>query len=448
MLPLRVTSQRSFTHVLLNTAAGLIGTAFVWFSLAFWAYLETRSVLVTSVFGGAYMLGMAVSGVPFGTLIDRHHKHRVMVASALGTALAFVAAGLVFWLVPREELVRITGVWFWLFAALVLSGALLVGIRSLALATCVTILVPSERRASANGKVGMAQGMTMLVSGVFSGLAVGRLGMGVVILIGVTVVGLSLVHLMFIRIPEPEIVHAERAPSPVDFRGAWVAVRAVPGLLGLIIFSTFNNFLGGVFGGLLDPYGLELMSVEAWGVAYGVCSLGFIVGGAIIAKVGLGAKPLRTLLWSCTAVWLVAGVFTIRETVWLLIAGMIAYMVLSPFVEAAEQTMLQRVVPLEKQGRVFGFAQAVELSAAPFSAFVVGPLAEFWIIPYARSDAGREALRPVLGDGTARGIALVFLLGCVVGLIVTFGAFASRTYRQLSEAYDAGDVNAGVAPAE
>ena len=90
MLPLRVTSQRSFTHVLLNTAAGLIGTAFVWFSLAFWAYLETRSVLVTSVFGGAYMLGMAVSGVPFGTLIDRHHKHRVMVASALGTALAFL----------------------------------------------------------------------------------------------------------------------------------------------------------------------------------------------------------------------------------------------------------------------------------------------------------------------------------------------------------------------
>ena len=30
---------------------------------------------------------------------------------------------------------------------------------------------------------------------------------------------------------------------------------AVPGLLGLIFFSTFNNFLGGVFMGFADPYG-------------------------------------------------------------------------------------------------------------------------------------------------------------------------------------------------
>ena len=38
---------------------------------------------------------------------------------------------------------------------------------------------------------------------------------------------------------------------------------------------------------------------------------------------------------------------------------------------AAEQTVLQRVVPFERQGRVFGFAQSVEQAASPLTAFLV-----------------------------------------------------------------------------
>ena len=60
------------------------------------------------------------------------------------------------------------------------------------------------------------------------------------------------------------------------------------------------------------------------------------------------ARPLRTLLWACMAMWVVAALFTIRDSVWLLVAGCFLYMVLIPFIEAAEQTMLQRVVPLAK----------------------------------------------------------------------------------------------------
>ena len=48
------------------------------------------------------------------------------------------------------------------------------------------------------------------------------------------------------------------------------------------------------------------------------------------------------------AMWVVAALFTIRDSVWLLVAGCFLYMVLIPFIEAAEQTMLQRVVPLAK----------------------------------------------------------------------------------------------------
>ena len=437
--------SRAFSHVLGNTAAAMLGTSFLWFGITFWAYLETRSVLATSIMGGTYMLGMAILGVPFGGLVDRFRKHVVMVWSAVGTAAAFVLAGAVYLLTPAAALVDLGRPWFWLFTGLVLAGALLAMVRGLALSTCVTILVESDRRANANGMVGAVNGMTMLVTGVLSGLAIGQLGIGWVTLLAIGVIVASLVHLLIIRIPEPTIVHADGVPKPVDFKAAWLTVVAVPGLIGLILFSTLNNFLGGVFMGLLDPYGLELMSVEAWGILFGLSSIGFIVGGAMISKWGLGAKPLRTLLLAAVAMWVVSIGFTLRESVVALAVGVFLYMVLIPFMEAAEQTLLQRVVPLEKQGRVFGFAQAVEVSAAPVSAFIIGPLAEFWLIPYAESERGRADWGWLLGDGDARGIALVFVLVSVVGLFVTAAAFFTRTYRRLNETYAAGDVNAEVA---
>lgn len=445
--PVTTTQERSraFIHVLINSAAASLGTSFIWFGITFWAYLETRSVLATSFLGGAYMLGMAILGVPFGSLIDRHRKHTIMVASAIGSAVCFLLGGAVFLLVPRDQLADLGRPWFWLFSVLILLGALLAMIRALALSTCVTILVESDKRANANGLVGAVSGMTMLVVGVLSGISVGQLGIGWTLALSVIVIVLSLVHLLLIKIPEPTIVHAEGTPSAVDFRGAWRAVIVVPGLLGLIIFSTINNFLGGVFMGLLDPYGLELLPVEAWGILFGLSSIGFMVGGALIAKFGLGSKPLRTLLIGNAVMWLVAGTFAIRDLVWLLAVGIFAYMVLIPFIEAAEQTLLQRVVPLEKQGRVFGFAQAIEVAATPLSSFVIGVLAQFWLIPYAESPRGIADWSWLIGTGRARGIALVFVLASVVGLVFTGLAFLTKTYRKLSATYAAGDVNASVA---
>ena len=437
--------SRAFNHVLGNTAAAMLATMFLWFGITFWAYLETRSVLATSIMGGAYMLGMAVLGVPFGSLIDRHRKHVVMVWSAVGTAVLFVIAGAVFILTPEEILTDLRRPWFWVFTGISLMGALLVMLRGLALATCVTMLVESDQRAKANGLVGAVNGLTMLVTGVLSGLAYGQLGMGWLITISLAAILASLLHLLLIRIPEPTIVHAEGAPKAVDFKAAWLAIVAVPGLIGLILFTTINNLLGGVFMGLLDPYGLELMSVEAWGVLFGLGSIGLIAGGSLIAKVGLGVQPLRTLLLACVALWIVSGGLTLRESVVALGVGIFLYMAIIPFIEAAEQTLLQRVVPFEKQGRVFGFAAAVESSAAPMSAFLIGPLAEFWLIPYAGSPEGRRDLRWLLGEGDARGIALVFVLFSIAGLLVTGAAFLTRTYRRLNASYAAGDVNADVA---
>src|SRR5688572_23925527 len=43
--------ERTFLHVLINTAVANITTSFLWFALTFWVYIETRSVLATGIIG-------------------------------------------------------------------------------------------------------------------------------------------------------------------------------------------------------------------------------------------------------------------------------------------------------------------------------------------------------------------------------------------------------------
>lgn len=127
--------------------------------------------------------------------------------------------------------------------------------------------------------------------------------MGVLLVMGTILTAVAAVHLRLIEISEPTVQHAEGVPAKVDFVEAFRMTVAIPGLPALVIFSTFNNLLGGVYMALLDPYGLELMPVQAWGILFGVCSIGFILGGMIISRSGLGANPVRTLLLANIAMW-------------------------------------------------------------------------------------------------------------------------------------------------
>ena len=86
---------------------------------------------------------------------------------------------------------------------------------------------------------------------------------------------------------------------------------------------------------------------------------------------------------------------------------------------------------------MFGFAQAFESAAAPITAFIIAPIAEWVIIPYANSPAGQESLRWLLGEGEARGIALVFLISGIIIIITAGLAFLTRSYRKLSMTYEA-----------
>lgn len=426
-----------FYTILANSVAASITNTFVWFAVTFWVYLETRSVIITSVMAGIYLVTVAASGFLLGSLVDRYRKKTTMMLSSVSSFFFYTLACLIFVSTPLEVFTNPSSVALWIFIVLTLAGAIAGNLRAIALSTLVTVLIPEEQRDKANGLVGSANGVAFLVASILSGMAVGFVGMFWVL---VGAIGLSLLivlHLWVISIPEREVItsgaHADN--NSIDLRGTIRAVQMVPGLFGLIFFHTFNNFLGGVFMSLMDPYGLELVSVQVWGILWGILSLGFIVGGLVVARKGLGKNPLRTLFLANVMIWTICIFFTIQASIVLFAIGMFIFLCLIPAIEAAEQTILQKVVPAERQGRVFGFAQSVEQAASPITAFLIGPIAQWIFIPFMTTGGGVDLLGTWFGTGTDRGMALLFIVAGLIGLVVTLAAMRSASYKTLSKAY-------------
>jgi len=427
--------MKTFYHLLVNTFVASLTNMTVWFALTYYVYLSTHSVFATSLISGSHLVMTALTGLWFGGLVDHHHKKSVMFWSSVASLIAY-AIGLVLYVVaPSGAYTSVNSPHLWALILILLAGVIVGNLRNIALPTLVTLLVKKADRAKANGQVGMVNGVGFMVTSVISGYLVAKTGMMGALVGSVVVTIVTMIHLARTPIIEKRIVHSHSDHKKIDFAGTLKVIQGIPGLMALILFATFNNFLGGVFMSLMDAYGLSLVSVETWGVMWGFLSIAFIFGGMIISKYGLGKNPVKSLILANAVIWVMSAVFTSYPSIYLLLFGSFIYLMVVPYIEASEQTIFQNLVPHERQGRVFGFAQTVEQAASPLTAFAIGPLTEFVVIPFMTDGWGARVLGPYFGTGSARGIALVFTVAGIIGLMVTILASRSRSYRQLTNYY-------------
>ena len=424
-----------FLHCLANTLLANIVNFTVWFALTFWIFLETKSVLATGMIAGIYLVLTAAFAIWFGSLVDHHRKKTMMMVSSLASFGLYAVALGFYGIMPEGSRTSVASPALWLFVLITMLGVIAGNIRNIALPTLVTALIPPERRDRANGLVGMVTGIGFLLTSAISGFLIAWGGMVATLAFALALTLAACLHLALTPLEEPRVAQSEGEHRTIDIAGTVRVIGAIPGLFALILFSAFNNFLGGVFMALMDAYGLSLMRVEEWGLLWAVVSCAFILSGMVIARTGLGRNPLKTLMLVNLAIWSVSAVFTIQSSIPLLAAGCFIWLFLGPYAEAAEQTALQQVVPYERQGRVFGFAQSVEQAASPLVAFLIGPLTQLVFIPLMTTGAGADAIGDWYGTGMERGIAIVFTISGVLGVVATAIAFNSRYYRQLSASY-------------
>lgn len=427
--------MQTFYKLLASTLIVTATNNFVWFALVFWAYLTTQSVVSTGIVGGLFTVANAISSFWLGSIVDHNKKKNAMIGSSVVSLLMF-SIGLFFYSAyPESMFAQISGPHFWLLAISLLLGTIAGSIYMIAMPTLVTLLVPENMRDKANGMFGTVMGVSFAITSVASGFTLAHGGMRTVLIAAITMTAIAILVLSLIPIPEKEIIHTDAGggTKKVDIKGTIKVISKISGLFALIFFTTFNNFIGGVFMALMDAYGLTLVSVQTWGTLWGFLSFGFIIGGMYIAKYGLGKNPVKTLFTANTIIWTSCILFPLQPSIVLVAIGAFIWMSIFPFIEATEQTIIQKVVPVERQGRVFGFAHSIEQAASPLTAFLIGPLAQFVFIPFMTTGAGVDLIGGWFGTGPGRGMALVFMLAGIIGLTVTTISKRLPSYVHLAE---------------
>lgn len=429
-----------FHTLLWNSLVAGVTNSFIWFALVFWAFLQTNSLIVSSLIGWFFALANMITALQFGHIVDHHKKHDVITWSSIGSMISYSIGAVIYFSYDATIFAQPTSRQLWLLIIVLMSGSIIWNLRTIALSTTVSLLLPTEDHAKANGKVWTINGVGFTLTSVASGLVIGFLGMGWAIIGAAIIMLLVIGHLFMFRIPEEKIfsIHSdeEQPNKKINIKETLRTINAIPWLFALIFFTTFNNFLWGVFMSLMDPYGLLLVSVETWGMIFGIVSLAFIIAGIIISKKWLGHNPLKTIFIVNIAMWFTCIYFVIQPSIRLLISGMVIWMFCSPFAEASESTVLQKVVPYRQQGRVFGIAQSIESAAMPITALFIGPIAEMFVIPL-MSEWWRWArlIGSWFGTGQGRGIAVVFIIAGVIWLTTTLFAYRSKYYTLLSKSY-------------
>ena len=92
--------MRSFHRLVANTLLASTTNSFLWFALTFWVYLETRSVVASSVIGGGYMIIFAATSLFFGTYVDHQRRKTSMLVSNAASLSMYLLAGAVYFFSP------------------------------------------------------------------------------------------------------------------------------------------------------------------------------------------------------------------------------------------------------------------------------------------------------------------------------------------------------------
>src|SRR5215207_6969375 len=114
--------MKTFYAILANALAASLTNTFVWFALTFWVYLETQSVVATSVMAGVYTVTVAVSGFFLGSLVDRYKKRTTMLLSSVCSLLLYAIAYSIYLSTSPHSFTDPTGPILWLFIILALLG--------------------------------------------------------------------------------------------------------------------------------------------------------------------------------------------------------------------------------------------------------------------------------------------------------------------------------------
>ncbi len=420
----------SFLWIWAGQVVSIFGSSLSGFALGVWLYQVTGSASNFALVALCTVLPQLLVSPLAGALVDRYPRRWMMVLGDSGAALCTLAMAILFFSGP--VLVQPWQV----FLVTALSSAF-GALQSPAYLALVPGMVPEAQLGRANGLIQLGQGLAEVLAPALAGLLVASIGVPGVLLIDLATFLVAVSVLAFVRAPEaalhaaPQIDahrhtnvihHPGHAARGVGLRGllsgwrvGWDALRANPGLPGLLRFQMVFSFLWSLFGVLVSPMILGFSDAPGLGLVLSAAGGGMLAGSLVMSAWGGPRRRLSGLLGfelASAAAFVLMG---LRPSLALVAGAAFMAHVTLAFVSSLNQSIWQSRVAPAVLGRVLALRQAAIKSAILLAYLLAGGLADRVLEPLLLPGGALVSnLGAWIGVGPGRGIAALCV---VIGLV-------------------------------
>jgi hypothetical protein len=262
-----------------------------------------------------------------------------------------------------------------------------------------------------------------------------------VILIDFATFFIAIGALLVVRIPQPKpttetISEGEKQSMWQDALFGWGYLRKRPGLFGLLWYYAVVNFFLSLSGVLMLPLVLSYGAATDIGVIQMAGGAAMLIGGLVM---GVWGGPQKRLIWGVVAAIALSGfgyfIAGLRPITWVIGLAQFVILFFIPISAALSQAVWQKKVAPDIQGRVFAIRGMIAYLIIPLANLVAGPLADKIFEPLLQEGGALSGsiAAGLVGAGTGRGIALIFILSAVSLWVSSVYAFANPRIRNLEE---------------
>lgn len=421
----------------LTQLISILGSRVSIFALGLWVYRQTGSITRLALISVAASLPGILVAPLAGVAVDRWDRRRIVIACEAGMALSMLALAAIVQAGRLEE---------WHIYVNSALHALLLSFLIAAYPSIIAATIPPERLGSANGILETARSVGHVSGPLLAGVLAGRLPLQSLLLIDAVsfVFPIAAIAMLLRSSPRPPGDGASKQAFSEEITYGLVYLRRHQGLFALILLLAVSAFFMSATSVLLTPLVLGFADAPVLGLVMASQSVGMMAGSL---WVGLRGGPRRRID-GVLGFYAAAGLFVLlsgaRPSTALLAAASGGVGLSAALVMTGYTTILQRVVPIDTQGRVWAIHHVLFTFFQTLSYVAAGPLTERLFEPALHGGgASSKLLTYLVGEGQGRGIALFFVLSGFLLMLLSLLGYLHPPLRQV----EGGPPDAGAGPA-
>ena len=307
----------------------------------------------------------------------------------------------------------------------------------------ISTMIPKARYVRANGMMYLLDDVPDVFSPILAGVILGPLvGLTGILVINVFAFVFSIGALLITDIPQiPHTVEGEESHGAVwkEWAFGFIYIIERPSLLGLQLIFLAGNFFSGIALSAAVFYPLILLrtgnSTETLGLVSTVGSLAAVAGGIALTALGGIRRPLHGVLMG----WIISSFLGLvllglgkGLVIWLVAVAIEA--LCDPLTKVSDDTILQRKVSPDLQGRVFGAQSVITQFMIPFAPLIGGYLGDKVFEPAMQTQSVlSNFFGPLVGTGPGSGMGLLVFICGIGATLVGISGYLLRPVRKLDE---------------